>query len=186
MFRRRQKRTYWQSTRAFVWPKSGWGRAFKYIGYRVTRMPGTPYAIAAGFASGAAMSMTPLIGLHFVISAALAWVLGGNLIASAFGTAVGNPWTFPLIWVWIYYLGNLILGTTGAEGSLPDQLSLSYLTEAPTSVLMPMLVGAVPTAVVVWFLAFFPMRVIVSGIQERRRRRRVARRRALALQEVQK
>ncbi|MCP4330836.1 MAG: DUF2062 domain-containing protein [Alphaproteobacteria bacterium] len=149
-------------------------------------MPGTPYSIAAGFASGAAMSMTPFIGLHFVLSAILAWVIGGNLIASAFGTIIGNPWTFPLIWVWIYYIGNFILGTAGAGTGLPDSLSWSFLMEMPSHVLVPMLVGSVPTALVVWLVAFFPMRAIVSGLQERRRRRRIAKRQILAHREVRK
>ena len=41
-------------------------------------MSGTPYYIAAGLASGGAVSFTPLIGLHFVLGAILAFVLRGS------------------------------------------------------------------------------------------------------------
>jgi uncharacterized protein (DUF2062 family) len=167
-----------------IWPRSGWRRALKYIGYRVIRMPGTPYSIAAGFASGAAMSMTPFIGLHFILSALLAWLVGGNLLASAFGTIVGNPWTFPFIWVWTYYLGSLVLGTGHAAAGLHAHLSWNYFIQMPKDVLVQMLVGSAPTAFVTWFLTFFPMRAIVAGIQERRRRRGAARRRVLAHREA--
>jgi len=175
VFRRRREQTYWEKTRAFVWPRKGWYRAFRYVLYRVIRMPGSPYGIAAGFASGAAMSMTPLVGFHFILSAALAWAVGGNILASALGTAVGNPWTFPFIWLWTYYLGNLFLG--GSEGGgeeLAGQLSFSHMLDQPAEVLAPMAIGGVLTGLVVWFVVFFPMRAIVSRIQERRRRRRKA------------
>jgi hypothetical protein len=35
---------------------------------------------------------------HFVLSALLAYIARANIIASAIGTVVGNPWTFPFIW----------------------------------------------------------------------------------------
>jgi uncharacterized protein (DUF2062 family) len=185
VFRRRRELSYWEKTRAFVWPRKGWYRTFRYILYRVIRMPGTPYGIAAGFASGAAMSMTPLVGFHFPLSAALAWLIGGNILASALGTAVGNPWTFPFIWLWIYYVGNLVLGgPEGGEEAVADQLSFSHLLDQPAEVLGPMMLGGLLTGLVVWLVVFFPMRAIVSGIQERRRRRRKTKRQVKVRREV--
>lgn len=171
MFRRRRELDYFEKTRSVVWPRGGWLRFLKYVGYRVLRIPGTPYSIAAGFAAGVAMSMTPFVGLHFVFSALLAWALGANIIASALGTFIGNPWTFPFIWVWIYFLGNAILGG-GGGGTLPDELSLGYLIDNPFRVLFPMAIGSVPTAIVAWFAVYFPVRGIVSAFQTRRRLRR--------------
>ncbi len=141
--------------------------------------------MAAGFAFGAAVSFTPFVGLHFIISAILAWLLRANIIASAIGTAVGNPWTFPFIWYWIHTLGqwlgashedyNLVDSDySGFFGSLMDatlSLDLNYLFETAWPVFWTMLVGGVPTAIVVWFAFYIPLKPLVSAYQSRRWRR---------------
>ena len=156
---------------SFVWPKAGWRRASRYIAHRVQRLPGTPYRIAAGLASGAAVSFTPFIGLHFVFAALLALLLRGNVVASAIGTAVGNPWTFPFIWAWTYALGQWLMGADAAS-DLPEALSLGYIFERPLDVLWPMTLGALPTALAVWIGTFWMARGAVAEYQHVRRRRR--------------
>ena len=73
-------------------------------------------------------------------------LLRGSLLASAIGTVVGNPWTFPFIWTWIYALGQWLLGGE-VVSELPAMLSLTYIFDRPLDVLWPMTVGGVPTAV---------------------------------------
>ncbi len=155
---------------AILWPRSGWRRSGAYVAHRLRRLPGTPYRIAAGFASGAAISFTPFIGLHFVLAALLALVVRGNLIAAAIGTAVGNPWTFPFIWLWTYSLGRWVLGGE-ALTALPENLSFQHIFENPLEVLLPMIVGGIPTALVAWFVFFWPLQRTVAGYQKARRRR---------------
>ncbi len=174
MFKRRAQRTYWDRARGFVWPRSGWRRAFAYMTHRIKRLPGTPQSIAAGVACGVAASFTPLVGLHFILAALLAWLIGGSIIASAIGTAAGNPWTFPIIWIGIYRLGAMILGWDVSE-TLPDGLTLTYIVDNPTAVLLPMVVGAVPAALVAWTVTFWPVLSIVTKYHELRRRRLVKR-----------
>ena len=170
MFKRRARRTFWGRAREFIWPQSGWRRAFAYLAHRIKRLPGTPQSIAAGVACGVAASFTPLIGLHFILAALLAWLIGGSIIASAIGTAVGNPWTFPVIWIGIYRLGALILGWDVSE-TFPDGLTLTYIVDNPIAVLLPMAVGAVPAALVAWSVTYWPVLSIVTKYRELRRRR---------------
>jgi uncharacterized protein (DUF2062 family) len=132
-------------------------------------LPGTPTRIAAGFACGVAVSFTPFIGFHFVLAVALAAAMRGNLIASAVGTAVGNPWTFPIIWAWIYSAGRWILGDESVF-YLPVEFSFRYIFDHPWKVLLPMAVGGIPTAMVAWAVAFFPLRTTISEYQRSRRR----------------
>jgi hypothetical protein len=186
---------------SFVWPKAGWRRASRYIAHRVRRLPGTPYRIAAGFASGAAVSFTPFIGLHFVFAALLALLLRGNVVASAIGTAVGNPWTFAIIWPATYNLGHWLLGGSpvSAHSPFPDFISLFsglirallefdlvYLIDHVWPVLWPMMIGGIPTAVVVWIGTFWTIRGAIAEYQHVRHRRlrgkvraRLARREAM-------
>ncbi len=153
----------------------GWRRAAAYFMHRIRRLPGSPHTIAAGFACGAAISFTPFIGFHFVLAALLAWVIGANVIASAFGTAVGNPWTFPIIWVGIYRLGTMILGwNTGP--ALSETLSMAYIFDHPVAVLLPMSLGGIMTGAVVWLAVYWSVLGVVAEYQLLRRRRRFARR----------
>ena len=134
-----------------------------------------PNGVAAGLACGAAVSFTPFIGLHFFFAALIAWLIGGNLFASAIGTAVGNPWTFPFIWAFIYRVGIWMLGLELAY-TLPEGLSMSYIFDKPQALLLPMFMGSIPTGLVVWLLLFWPVKQVVGNYQRARRRRREKRR----------
>ena len=178
LFRRREKLSRWARVRRFVWPRMGWGRIFRYWAFKLKRLQGSPYAIACGFACGAAVSFTPLIGFHFILAAVLAWALRGNIIASAIGTAVGNPWTFPFIWAGIIWLGTWILGYERGQ-ELPAELTIGTIFERPETVLLPMLVGGLPAAVVVWIVFYLPIYRVVGNYQHHRQARRLRRRRIL-------
>src|SRR3546814_6570308 len=75
MFKRRIPLPFHRRARSFLWPRGGWRRSGTYVAHRLRRLPGPPYRIAAGFASGAAISFTPFIGLHFVLATLLALCL---------------------------------------------------------------------------------------------------------------
>jgi uncharacterized protein len=170
MFKRRHPLPLIRRVWEFVWPSAGWRRTARYVIHRLGRVPGTPYRIAAGFACGAAVSFTPFMGFHFLCAALLALLIRGSVVASAFGTAVGNFWTFPFIWIWTYNLGRWLLGDAG-NYQLPEHLSVHYIINSPFHVVLTMTVGGLPTGVVAWFAFFWPARAAVLQIQRRRRRR---------------
>ena len=188
MFGRRNKILWSARLRDFVWPRSGWRRSTEYLRHRIFRLPGGPYAIAAGVACGAAVSFTPFVGFHFVLAALLAWLLRANIVASAVGTAVGNPWTFPFIWVWVYELGTWMgVGGASAAGNLDFtglfaavlqallRFDMIYLFETAWPVMAPLLAGSVPTTIVVWFVFYLLMKPMIASYHHRRlmtRRRR--------------
>ena len=192
MFLRRQKLSLFQRGRQFFWPTAGWHRSTRYVFHRVARIPGSAYSLAAGFACGAAISFTPFLGLHFVLAALLAYVMRANIIASAIGTAVGNPWTFPFIWVGIYNVGSWIVRADGVEAHEVDflevltesmqamhRLDWQYLVDTSGPVLWPMLVGSVPISVLVWVIFYLPLRPMISKYQEARHHRRTRKARKL-------
>ena len=180
MFKRRTKHGILIRLRGFVWPHIGWRRAGAYFYYRLMRLKGSPHAIATGFACGAAVSFTPFIGLHFVFSAALAWLARGNVLAALLGTAVGNPWTFPFIWLGIYRVGCAIMGCDAGDG-LPESLDIFVVMENPMKVLLPMFLGSIPVGAVAWLVVYWPVRRLVvkyKELRERRRARRLKRKKA--------
>jgi uncharacterized protein len=170
VFQRRNKPTTTQRIRNFFWPRTGWARAVAYTKYRLARLPGTPHSIAAGFALGAAMCFTPLVGLQLIIAMALAIVLRFSVLASALGAFVGNPWTFPFIWWLVYTTGSAMLGRDGAE-PLPETLSMGYVFDNFLDIFLPMLLGSVPVGIIVWIGFYLPLKKLVTSYQTTRRER---------------
>ena len=179
MFGRRHAPPILELLLRYLWPRGGWRRQGLYVAHRLKRLPGSPNRIAAGFACGVAVSFTPFIGFHFLLAALMALIMRANIVASAIGTVAGNPWTFPVIWIWTYEIGTWIQGIEGGD-TAPRQFSMQYIFDNPMDVLWPMAIGSVPTGVAAWLLTFLLMRIAVQRYQLRRRRslhRRLRRRR---------
>ena len=169
----------------------GWRRTSHYLKHRIGRIPGSPYEIAAGFACGAAISFSPFVGLHFILGGLWAWLIRANIIASAIGTAVGNPWTFPFIWVWIYQCGQWMgfgygdapedvtqLDFGALLGNMMEAMlagDFNFLMETAGPVFWPMLIGAVPSIVIIWVAFYFPLKAMVESYQKARAHRRAKR-----------
>jgi uncharacterized protein (DUF2062 family) len=198
VFRRRQPLTFLRSLRGFLWPRTGWRRAFVYYLKRLTRLSGTPHNIAAGFACGVMISFTPFVGFHILLGCLLALIVRGNFLAVAVGTLVGNPWTFPFIWLACYELGKLMLGPdlagahpmpwrlqelevhvgeaarqATADGSLA---TLQRLAQDLGAIAKPVLVGGIPLGIAAGLVTYFPLVRAIAVYQEARRRRREQRR----------
>ena len=156
----------------WFWPRAGWRRTGRYLLGRVSRMPGTPHAIAAGAATGVAVSFTPLLGGHLLLALALAYVLRANLMAAALGTLVGNPWTFPLMLAATYRLGCLMLGLPPRGLGHLAALDFGGLLEDLGLLFWPMLVGSVPLGATAWVAVYLALARAVAAARERRCGRR--------------
>ncbi len=173
LFRRRTEPGLLARVRVALWPRRSWLRSFRYYAKRVMRLSGTPHAIAAGVAAGVFASFTPFIGLHFILGFFIAFLVGGNLIAAAFGTAFGNPLTFPFIWAATHRVGSLVLGRHGAGGAAidvpADWAERSFDALAP--IIGPMVVGSVPLGVPAALAFYIGVLYSVRGFQKMRRER---------------
>jgi uncharacterized protein len=171
MFKRQKKRSFWQNLREWVYPRMGWRRFFRYWRHRTLRLPGTPESISRGLACGAAVSFTPFIGFHLLFSFALAWLLRGNLVASAIGTFIGNPFTAFFIWTLIYKVGTWLLHMENNVASLkhfasivvkhPDKI-LDVWPQVFTPILLPMMIGCLPVALFVWAVTYAISRGLIA------------------------
>ena len=168
----------------WLWPRRGIRRAWMYAWHRVVRISASPHVIAIGFAAGAFASFTPFVGLHFIVAGLLAIVVGGNVLASALGTFVGNPITFPFIWYATYNLGGLFLGYERRENidiSLPEGTfaklftapggSFQMIWELIGPVVTPMFFGGLPLGLMIAAIGYFAVYPGVDSYQRRRRHR---------------
>ncbi len=187
LFRRRRPQGFFDRMRTALWPRRSFGRSFQYFIKRVLRLTATPHAIAAGVAAGVFASWTPLLGFHFILAFALSYVLAGNMVAAAIGTAFGNPLSFPFIWTLTIKIGNMLIGVdTGAHErhvnleALLRHLDVKQLWDP---VLKPMLIGAIPpgviTGVAFYILTYWGVRAFQT-----RRKSRLAERAKARLQEL--
>ena len=186
LFRRRNKPSLTTRLQNMIWPEGGWKRYGQYILMRLNRLKGTPQEIAAGVACGVAISFTPFVGFHFVLAAITAWLVRGNILASALGTAAGNPWTFPFIWLSVLYTGRYVLGTGDVPSTKVDFLSVfekgmhALMTFDFTMffhdiwpILWPMMVGCIPFYIISWGVSYYLFKIALERIARRRKEKKL-------------
>jgi hypothetical protein len=182
VFSSRERRGIGRRLRNFVWPEIGFRRSAQYLLHRLSRISSSPHVIAMGFAAGAFASFTPLVGFHFVTAALVALIMRGNLVASAVGTVVGNPLTFPFIWVACYNVGALMLGMdlrssvdisvhhASGHGFISHPIeTVGMIWRTVEPIILPMMIGGIPLGLIAGIICYFPIRALVSRFQERRR-----------------
>jgi uncharacterized protein (DUF2062 family) len=191
MFKRRDKLPLLTQIGRWLWPHIGWRRMVIYYWHRLQRIPGTSGSIAAGFACGAAVAMTPFYGTHMVTGGLLAWALRSNILAAMIGAQMANPWTAAPLWFGAYYMGAWMLGLDLAENPPNFIQMFKWLTEATLSVdtemfmahvwpiFWPMVVGSIPMAFVAGIISYFALEPILRTVQQDRIAR-LRRRRELA------
>lgn len=175
MFSSRRQKSISRRVQDLFWPRIGLLRAWRYSMHRLARIKVSSHNIALGFAAGAFVSFTPFIGFHFILAAAVAVLMRGNLIASAVGTVVGNPITFPFIWLATYNLGAVIQGqptkdhlalelADNAIGLFSDGpvALIAMLGESVGPYIVPMLLGGIPLGAVCGILCYYVVLVAVD------------------------
>ncbi|MEL7463248.1 MAG: DUF2062 domain-containing protein [Pseudomonadota bacterium] len=188
MFKRRDSLSFWSKVREFFAPKSGWKRALEYYSYRMKRLPDSPTRIALGFAIGAYVSFTPFFGFHFVVAAMVAWMFRANVMASAIGTFVGNPITFPFIATLSLELGSRIFGPLIVE-DLSEMGFWEMVGVFGTHIhelVIPYFVGGFVPGMISAVVSFYVVRPLVESYQRRRRAKLVARAKARIAAEASK
>ncbi|MEM9783927.1 MAG: DUF2062 domain-containing protein [Pseudomonadota bacterium] len=168
IFKRREKLPLSTRLREILVPRKGLKRGVSYIGKRIRRLPDSPHRIALGFACGAVASFTPLFGFHFFVAVFLAYLVRGNMLASAFGTAVGNPITFPLIAYTSLSIGWWI---TGEKAMSHKDLTFGWLTENVDVIFYPYALGGVLPGFACGILCYAVIGPTVAAYQERRRKK---------------
>lgn len=210
IFKRRERAPLADRLREALYPRKGFWRGVEYIRKRMHRLPDSPHRIAVGFACGAFVSFTPFFGFHFFLAALLAWLLRGNVLASLFGTIVGNPLTFPFISVSSLWIGRWMLGRYhgGSEFAAVTRAFAEALNSIEATVkswfgygpsmwdgilgfldevFLPYLIGGILPGLVTAVVCYWLIGPVVAAYQERRRRRlarRAEQRREQAMDEA--
>jgi uncharacterized protein len=162
--------------RLIVWPRRSFSRSFAYFAKRIARLRASPQSIALGLAAGVFAACTPLLGFHIMIALTIAWLISGNFVAAALGTAFCNPLTFPFIIAGDIKLGALILhkapisapAASAAPETIGNLWSLEHISRLWHPVLKPMLVGSIPIGIICAVISYFIGAYAVRIFKERR------------------
>lgn len=115
----------------------------------------TPHRIAAAFAIGVFIGMSPLLGLHTVLGILAAWALRLNKMATIVGVYITNPWTIIPIYTFSTWVGARCLGINKL---LPDidwkHLTFSGLLNEFSQMLMPFIVGTILIGIISAILGY--------------------------------
>tara|TARA_B100000700_G_scaffold207445_1_gene227942 strand:+ start:144 stop:608 length:465 start_codon:yes stop_codon:yes gene_type:complete len=125
-------------------------RYLKLLKYKIVRIKDFPESVAIGLAWGAAVSFTPLLGLHLIICYTGTYLMKGNLIAATVGTIVGNPWTFPFFFYISYKFGIFFY----FEPLDNYEFNINFLLNNFDDLFFPTLLGCLPIAILIWIITF--------------------------------
>lgn len=191
VFKRRDRRPVWRIVVETLWPRGGWGRAAQYVKHRLNRLPDPPERIARGIFAGVFTTFTPFYGLHFFVSALLAVIMRGNVVAALLATFFGNPLTYVPIGIVSMKSGYWLLGLedTGEHGSIgkkfvkagedlwhnfvaiftPDRANWAGLRVFYDEVFFPYMIGGLIPGIVAGLIAYYLSLPLIAAYQNRRK-----------------
>jgi len=155
-----------------------WAPGLRAAGRRLVHLRASPHEIALGCALGAFVSITPLLGVQMLLAVVLAFVLRANVPAAIAGTFIGNPLSWPFIWLSTYLMGLQMVGLEGSfdpaavQGNI-ELLWAALLDPSPRlldataalfwPLLWPMLAGSVPIGLLTAAIVYYISRNAVRG-----------------------
>jgi uncharacterized protein len=122
---------------------------------------GDPRRLAAAWAVGVAIALSPFIGFHTVLALLAAVVLRLNKIEVLLGTLVINPWTLPIYFPSAVLVGRRITGMEISSLAIPDPERIFHMAmwreqiDWLRPVLVSWAVGGLLAAVVGGSLTYF-------------------------------
>ena len=140
-------------------------RASLFYFLKLVRVKDSQDKLAIGFACGSMVSFTPFIGFHFFLAVIFAYILRGNIVASLIGTFIGNPFTFPFIWIFIYKVGNIFFKN---DQNFSLELTFQSLYDQGYDILIPMLIGSLIVSIPVWFISYFTVKFLLSSFKKKK------------------
>jgi uncharacterized protein len=146
----------------------------KFLGIR-----GNPHEIAAGFALGIFVGMSPTMGGQTAIALFFALLLKWNKVSSVIGVWISNPFTAPFIYSFTYFIGSKILGFIKISGvaigsGKPSEMSANglynMLLKAP-GIFWALIIGGIviglPLALAGYYFSFTAVRKYQLDIKKK-------------------
>ena len=116
----------------------------------------TPHKIAAAFAFGVFIGISPIIGFHTISAFFLAWLFGLNRLIAIAGVYITNPWTAVPIYTFCLWVGAKL---TGIKDILPEvdwnHVTFMSLIDKLTPLVWPFVVGTFLVGTIGSIISYF-------------------------------
>lgn len=143
-------------------------KRFRNFYERFISLQGEPAQVAAGFAIGVFVGVTPTIPFHTAIIVLLCLLFRQNITAAYLGSLIiSNPLTVPLFYLSQYELGRFLLGMEHCRFELTDY-TLRNIAALGWEILLPLLTGGILMAPFFAVPAYFIARRMITAIRNRR------------------
>ncbi|CAN1721317.1 DUF2062 domain-containing protein [Hyphomicrobium sp. 1Nfss2.1] len=161
---------------------ASWMPGLRAAAGRLVDLRASPHDIALGCALGAFVSITPLLGVQTLLAIIMALLLRASVPAAIVGTFVGNPISWPFIWVSTYFMGLQMVGLEGSFDPAAVERNINLLWSALLSpspqlldatvslfwpLLWPMLAGSIPIGLLTAAIVYYISRNLVRGWRSR-------------------
>ena len=159
-----------------------WTQSLRAAARKLVNLRASPHEIALGCAAGAFASVTPLLGVQTLMAVVIAALLRASVPAAVIGTFVGNPLSWPFIWVSTYVMGLHIVGLQGVFDPAAVERNILLLWSAVVErspqlldttaallwpLLWPMLAGSVPLGLLTAAIVYYISRNVVRAWRAR-------------------
>ncbi len=132
---------------------------------KLVTVKGSPETKAGGFALGIFISMTPLIGLQFILALVLASFFKLNKIAAGIGVFNTNFFTGPFMFAGAYIIGARVMGLTDKIDI--TGMNLSFIMDLVSSgphILLALTLGGfiigIPMAFASYYITMYALKKI--------------------------
>ena len=140
-------------------------RASLFYFLKLVRVKDSQDKLAIGFACGSMVSFSPFIGFHFLLAVIFAYIFRGNIVASLIGTFIGNPFTFPFIWIFIYKVGNIFFKN---DQKFSLELTFQSLFDQGYDILIPMLIGSLIVSIPIWLISYYTVKFLIFSFKKKK------------------
>jgi uncharacterized protein len=142
-------------------------KRFRNFYERFISLQGDPAPIAAGFAMGVFVGVTPTIPFHTAIILLIGFLFRQNITAAYLGSwLISNPLTIPLFYLSQYEVGRFLLGMEHCRFELADH-SLGAIAALGWKILLPLLTGGILMAPFFAVPAYFIAHRLITSFRAR-------------------
>jgi len=127
----------------------------------------SPKKLAMSFSIGLFIGLSPLLGLHTILSIIVASVFRLNKLVTLMGTYVTNPWSLMPIYAFCTWVGMKLTGTSDVLKTLNfHEITIFNLFGILKNLLLPFIVGTITVGFVSSFLAYWIIFYLVTRFRE--------------------